>query len=126
MQLVRNKTDVAFVSYEIIAKQIAHVIAQLERDYCEPYQASNFGWFAICDHVDDLFKPLADCGFSIDERLDAERFEFLESKPQWCEILILLNDIEGVLIYVPIDIWRSYQQEKILYLPRVSPTNLDN
>ncbi len=73
----------------------------MEQQYDEPYQATLHGWFVICEEESDLSEPLPHLTFSLSDKLHLGEVEYVEKKQNWYEVYVLLNDNEGILIYVP-------------------------
>ncbi len=72
------------------------------------YQATLHGWFIICEDESDLSEPLANLTFSLSDKLHLGEVEYVEKKQNWYEVYVLLNDNEGILIYVPNDVFDNH------------------
>lgn len=101
MQYIKSLYDVEQVSDDSIRASISLHIHTLERQYDEPYQATLHGWFVICEDDNDLTEPFPQLSFSLSEKLSLGEVEFIEKKHDWYEVYIMLNDNEGILVYVP-------------------------
>lgn len=101
MKFIKTKAEVEGVADPQIAKSILNNMQSLEEQYQEPYQATQHGWFVICEYDQDLIQPFPHLSFSLAEKLNKGEVEFVEQKQQWYEAFILLNDNEGILVYVP-------------------------
>lgn len=108
MKCIKTKDDLLHLYNEAIKDSISNHMLTLEQQYDEPYQATLHGWFIICDYESDLSEPLAHLTFSLSEKLHLGEVEYVDKKEEWYEIYVLLNDIEGILIYVPNDILLNY------------------
>ena len=101
MKCIKTKDDLSHLENEAIKESISNHIATLEQQYDEPYQATLHGWFVICEEESDLSEPLPHLTFSLSDKLRLCEVEYLEKKDKWYEVYVLLNDNEGILIYVP-------------------------
>ncbi|EPT8466117.1 hypothetical protein ACVS4H_000832 [Acinetobacter baumannii] len=108
MKCIKTKDDLLHPGNEVIKESIANHILTLEQQYDEPYQATLHGWFIICEDESDLSEPLANLTFSLSEKLLLGEVEYVDKKENWYEIYILLNDNEGILVYVPSDIFDNH------------------
>ena len=52
---------------------------------------------------------LENLSFSLSEKLNMGEIEFVEKKKDWFEVYIMLNDNEGILVYVPKAIFEQHQ-----------------
>ena len=109
MKFIRSKVQIQNVQEQPIAQAILETIQMLEDQYEEPYQATQHGWFVVCECEQDLTDPFIDLTFSLAEKLHAGEVEFVEKKQDWYEAYIMLNDNEGILVYVPNMIFEQYQ-----------------
>lgn len=109
MKLIKSKSDIQKVHEQPIAHAILETMQILEHQYKEPYQATLHGWFVVCEDEQDLIQPFENLSFSLSEKLNMGEIEFVEKKKDWFEICILLNDNEGILIYVPKAIFEQHQ-----------------
>lgn len=101
MKCIKTKDDLSHLEDEAIKESISNHILTLEQQYDEPYQATLHGWFIICEDESDLSEPLANMTFSLSDKLHLSEVEYVEKKQNWYEVYVLLNDNEGILIYVP-------------------------
>ncbi|MDC4326514.1 hypothetical protein [Acinetobacter baumannii] len=101
MKCIKTKDDLSHLENEAIKESISNHIETLEQQYDEPYQATLHGWFIICAEESDLSEPLPHLTFSLSDKLRLGEVEYLEKKDKWYEVYVLLNDNEGILIYVP-------------------------
>ncbi len=108
MKCIKIKDDLSHLENEAIKESISKHILTLEQQYDEPYQATLHGWFIICEDESDLSEPLTNLTFSLSEKLHLGEVEYVDKKEEWYEIYILLNDNEGILVYVPNDILLNY------------------
>lgn len=113
MKFVQNKADISTVRERPIADAILDTMQMLENQYEEPYQATLHGWFVVCEHEQDLIQPFPHLTFSLAEKLNAGEVEFVEKKKDWYEAYILLNDNEGILVYVPKTIFEQHRFQVI-------------
>lgn len=113
MQSIKTSTDLIHITDHAIRESIASHMQTLAKQYAEPYQASLHGWFVVCEHDADLLQPFSGLTFSLAEKLQSGEVEFVDKKQDWYEVFILLNDNEGILIYVPIAILERHQQLEI-------------
>ena len=113
MQLIKSKADIQKVHEQPIAHAILETMQILEHQYEEPYQATLHGWFVICEDDNDLTEPFPQLSFSLSEKLSLGEVEFVEKKQDWYEVYIMLNDNEGILIYVPTDILERHKINQI-------------
>ena len=113
MQYIKNLSDLPQVSDNPIRASISFHIQILEHQYDEPYQATLHGWFVICEDDNDLTQPLPQLSFSLSEKLSLGEVEFVEKKQDWYEVYIMLNDNEGILIYVPTEILERHKINQI-------------
>ena len=109
MQIVRTRENLGNIHDEAIAHAISITMDELEEQYQEAYQATLHGWFVICECEQDLTGPFTDLTFSLAEKLHSGEVEFVEKKQNWYEVYIMLNDNEGILVYVPNIILEQYQ-----------------
>ena len=105
MQCIKSKTDLIGVNNPAMAASIANAISEMEQQYQDIYDATQYGWFVICEQEKDLIQLLPQLPFSVLEKVNNEEAEYIERLIDWYEVLIMLNDTEGVLVYVPIDLW---------------------
>lgn len=108
MQCIKSKTDLSGVNNSAIAASIANAISEMEQQYQDTYDVTQYGWFVICEQEKDLIQPLPQLPFSVVEKVNNEEAEYIERLNEWYEVLIMLNDTEGVLVYVPINLWPSH------------------
>jgi len=101
MKCIKTKDDLSHLEDEAIKESISNHILTLEQQYDEPYQATLHGWFIICEDESDLSKPLPHLTFSLSDKLHLGEVEYVEKKQNWYEVYVLLNDNEGILIYIP-------------------------
>ena len=113
MLYIKNLSDLPQVSDNSIRASISFHIQILEHQYDEPYQATLHGWFVVCEDEQDLIQPFENLSFSLSEKLNMGEIEFVEKKKDWFEIYIMLNDNEGILIYVPTDILERHKINQI-------------
>lgn len=113
MKFIRSKVQIQNVQEQPIAQAILETIQMLEDQYEEPYQATQHGWFVVCENDQDLIQPFPHLTFSLAEKLNAGEVEFVEKKPDWYEVYILLNDNEGILVYVPKAIFEQHKLQVI-------------
>lgn len=123
MYVIKSKAQLRQLPDFFIRNAIHSIIERLELDYGEPYDPNMYGWFVVCDSLDDLLKPLLNFRFSIAGRIENNDYEFLEKKPERHELLLMLNDIEGILVYIPDAIWQAYQNNKIGNSPNKTVSN---
>lgn len=107
MNIVKSKQDLGRVMDEAIRLAIASAIDRIEIEYQEDYQATQHGWFVVLEQTHELNEPIAGLSFSIIDKLNASEVEYIEKCPCACEVYITLNDTEGVLIYIPYQIYPS-------------------
>ncbi|UTO18348.1 hypothetical protein NGC85_10325 [Acinetobacter sp. Z1] len=105
MNIVKSKRDLEHVMNQAIRLAIASAIDRIEIEYQEDYQATQYGWFVVLEHTHELNVPIAGLPFSILDKLNASEVEYIEKCPYACEVYITLNDTEGVLIYIPYQIY---------------------
>ncbi len=113
MQSIKTSSELAQVIDCSIRESIALHMQTLAEQYAEPYQATLHGWFIVCEHDADLLTPFSGLTFSLTEKLQSGEVEFVDKKQDWYEVYILLNDNEGVLIYVPTTILERHQRTQI-------------
>ena len=101
MKCIKTKDDLLHLDNEAIRESISNHILTLEQQYDEPYQATLHGWFIICEDESDLSELLPHLTFSLSDKLHLGEVEYVEKKENWYEVYVLLNDNEGILIYVP-------------------------
>ena len=109
MKYIKSQSDLSQVSDDSIRASISLHIQTLEHQYDESYQATLHGWFVVCECEQDLTESFTDLTFSLAEKLHAGEVEFVEKKQDWYEAYIMLNDNEGILVYVPNMIFEQYQ-----------------
>ena len=109
MQYIKNQSDLPQVTDNSIRTSISIHMQTLERQYDEHYQATLHGWFVICEHDKDLTEPFPQLSFSLAEKLSLGEVEFVDKKSDWYEVYIMLNDNEGILIYVPTEILERHK-----------------
>lgn len=109
MQIVQRREHLGQIYDQAIADAISSTMDMLEAQYQETYQATLHGWFVVCEDEQDLIQPFENLSFSLSEKLNMGEIEFVEKKKDWFEICILLNDNEGILIYVPKAIFEQHQ-----------------
>lgn len=114
MQSIKTSSELSQIIDCSIRESITWHMQTLAEQYAEPYQASLHGWFVVCEHDFDLLTPISGLTFSLTEKLQSGEVEFVEKKQDWYEVYILLNDNEGVLIYVPTTILERHQCAQIL------------
>jgi len=113
MKFIQSKAEIQQIQEQLIAQAILETIQMLEEQYEEPYQATQHGWFVLCENDQDLIQPFQNLTFSLAEKLNAGEVEFVEKKKDWYEVYILLNDNEGILVYVPKAIFEQYKLKVI-------------
>ena len=107
MNIVKSKQYLAFVMNPALHLAISNTIDRIEIDYQEEYQATQHGLFVVLEHSHELSVPIAGLPFSILDKLNASEIEYIEKCPHAFEVYITLNDTEGVLIYIPYQIYSS-------------------
>ena len=113
MHYFKINSELAKVTNGSIRESITLHMQTLAEQYAEPYQASLHGWFVVCEHDADLLHPFSGLTFSLAEKLQSGEVEFVDKKQDWYEVFILLNDNEGILIYVPTSILERHQHAQI-------------
>ena len=113
MKYIKHRDDIKYVINREIALAISNTILRLEAQYEESYQATQHGWFIVCENAQELFQPLPNLSFSLYEKIKNGEAEYIEELSDWYEIYILLNDNEGILVYVPNMIFEQYQLNAI-------------
>ena len=113
MKYIKHRDDIKYVINREIALTISNTILRLEAQYEESYQATQHGWFIVCENAQELFQPLPNLSFSLYEKIKNGEAEYIEELSDWYEIYILLNDNEGILVYVPNMIFEQYQLNAI-------------
>lgn len=113
MQYIKSLSDLPQVSEDLMLASISLHIQTLERQYDEPYQATLHGWFVICEDDNDLTEPFPQLSFSLSEKLSLGEVEFVEKNHDWYEVYIMLNDNEGILVYVPTEILERHKINQI-------------
>lgn len=113
MQSIKTSSELSQVLDCSIRESIALHMQTLAEQYAEPYQASLHGWFVVCEYDFDLLAPISGLTFNLAEKLQSGEVEFVDKKQDWYEVYILLNDNEGVLIYVPTAILERHQHTQI-------------
>lgn len=113
MKHIKHRDDIKYVINREIALAISNTILRLEAQYEESYQATQHGWFIVCENAQELFQPLPNLSFSLYEKIKNGEAEYIEELSDWYEIYILLNDNEGILVYVPNMIFEQYQLNAI-------------
>ena len=113
MKHIKHRDDIKYVINREIALAISNTILRLEAQYEESYQATQHGWFIVCEQAPELFQPLPNLSFSLYEKIKNGEAEYIEELSDWYEIYILLNDNEGILVYVPNMIFEQYQLNAI-------------
>ena len=101
MKYIKHRDDIKYVINREIALTISNTILRLEAQYEESYQATQHGWFIVCEQGKVLFQPLPELSFSLYEKIKNGEAEYIEELSDWYEIYILLNDNEGVLVFIP-------------------------
>ena len=101
MQIVRTSENLELIHDKAIAHAISTTIDELEEQYQEAYQATQDGQFIVCEQGKELFQPLPELSFSLYEKIKNGEAEYIEELSDWYEIYILLNDNEGVLVFIP-------------------------
>ena len=109
MLYIKSQSDLQQVSDDSIRASISLHMQTLEHQYDEPYQATLHGWFVVCEDEQDLIQPFENLSFSLSEKLNMGEIEFVEKKKDWFEVYIMLNDNEGILVYVPKAIFEQHQ-----------------
>lgn len=107
MNIVKSKRDLEHVMNHDIRLAISNAIDRIEIEYQENYQATQHGWFVVLEHIHELSETIAGLSFSIIDKLNASEIEYVEKCPYACEVYITLNDTEGILIYIPDQIYPS-------------------
>ena len=113
MKHIKHRDDIKYVINREIALAISNTILRLEAQYEESYQATQHGWFIVCENAQELFQPLPNLSFSLYEKIKNGEAEYIEELSDRYEIYILLNDNEGILVYVPNMIFEQYQLNAI-------------
>lgn len=113
MQTIKSKAELAQVVNNTIRASIALHMQTLSQQYAEPYQATQHGWFIVCEDECDVLTPFLGLSFSLAEKLQSGEVEFVDKKQDWYEVYILLNDNEGILIYVPTSLLTQHQSLRI-------------
>lgn len=109
MKYIRSKADLELLPKSNISTAILSTMKTLEHSCQEPYQATLHGWFIICEQEADLCENLPNLTFSLSSKLDLGEVEYVDKKPDWYEVYIMLNDNEGVLVYIPHFILEQHQ-----------------
>ncbi|MBF7687699.1 hypothetical protein [Acinetobacter rathckeae] len=109
MKYIRSKADLKLLPKSDISVAILATMKSLEHSCQEPYQATLHGWFIICEQENDLSVDFPHLTFSLKDKLDLGEVEYVDKKPDWYEVYIMLNDNEGVLVFVPKMILEQYQ-----------------
>ncbi|MDY6468672.1 hypothetical protein SKM57_08800 [Acinetobacter faecalis] len=109
MQIVQRREHLGQIHEQAIADAISSTMDILEAQYQEAYQATLHGWFVVCEGEKDLTDPFTHLTFSLAEKLNTGEVEFVEKKQDWYEVYIMLNDNEGILVYVPNRLFLPYQ-----------------
>ena len=114
MKTIRQLADLAVLDdaillHSAIKLSIKSVIESLEQQYDMSYDATQFGWFLICESIGDLDHPLDRLSFSLCDKVHDGELEFVQQQADWYEVYIALNDNEGVLVYVPKSLLSPYQ-----------------
>ena len=113
MQTIKSKAELAQVVNNTIRASIALHMQTLSQQYAEPYQATQHGWFVVCEDECDVLTPFLGLSFSLAEKLQSGEVEFVDKKQDWYEVYILLNDNEGILIYVPTSLLTQHHSLRI-------------
>lgn len=113
MKYIKTLSDLTKITDNLIRASISLHIQKLEREYIEPYQATLHGWFVICEDDSDLIQTFPELSFSLSEKLSSGEVEFVDKKPDWYEVYIMLNDNEGILVYVPTEILERHKINQI-------------
>lgn len=113
MQYIKTLSDLSHVSDNSIRASISLHIQTLQTQYAEPYQATLHGWFIVCENDADLTVDFPQLCFSLSEKLSLGEVEFVEKKQEWYEVYIMLNDNEGILVYVPTEILQRHHFNQI-------------
>ncbi len=113
MKYVQTVVDLELITDRKIRSSIASHIQTLEQQYAEPYQATQHGWFVICESDSDLTELFPHLSFSLAEKLSLGEVEFVEKKSDWYEVYIMLNDNEGILVYVQTEILERHKINQI-------------
>lgn len=106
MKIIQKLADLVVLDdvtplHSAIKLSISSIIQSLEQQYETAYEATLYGWFLVCESVNDLTDPLAELSFSVYEKINNGEVEFIEQQTDWYEVYITINDTEGVLVYVP-------------------------
>ncbi|KOR12702.1 hypothetical protein ABW55_14345 [Acinetobacter sp. C15] len=106
MKIIQKLADLVVLDdvtplHSLIKLSISSIIQSLEQQYETAYEATLYGWFLVCESVNDLTDPLAELSFSVCEKINNGEVEFVEQQADWYEVYITINDTEGVLVYVP-------------------------
>ncbi|MBF7695117.1 hypothetical protein [Acinetobacter rathckeae] len=109
MKYIQSKADLKLLPKSDISTAILATMKSLEHSCQEPYQATLHGWFIICEQETDLSVDFPHLTFSLKDKLDLGEVEYVDKKPDWYEVYIMLNDNEGVLVFVPKMILEQYQ-----------------
>lgn len=109
MKYIKTPTELYQVANHFVSASIKLHMQTLEKQYAEPYQAILHGWFVVCEDDKDIVEPFHGLSFSLAEKLQLGEVEYVEKKQDWYEVYILLNDNEGILIYVPIEILERHK-----------------
>lgn len=101
MNVIRSLEAIAMLPSNAISIHIQRELDGLLTEFPQPYDPSVHGWFVVCESVNDLYAPLACLPFSILDILRAGTYDWLGQYPQHYEVLVMLNDNEGVMVYLP-------------------------
>lgn len=101
MKVIREVEAIAQLPQGQIRQHIESELEKLLAEFPQDYSPSVHGWFVVLDIVDDLYAPLDVLPYSLFSKLQDHSFEWLGKAKAHYEVLLIVDDNESVMVYVP-------------------------
>lgn len=104
MKVIRQLDAIAEVDNLAIRLDIEAELLKLLFDFNEAYAPSVHGWFIVLETVSDLYAPLGSLPYSLLDKLQANTYDWLGKTADYYQVLLIVNDNEGLMIYLPLSL----------------------
>lgn len=104
MKIIRDIAAVQGLVKDNIRLSIEKELETLLEDFPQTYDPSIHGWFIVLETVVDLYAPLGLLPYSLLDKLQANSYDWLGKTDDYYQVLLIINDNEGLMIYLPLSL----------------------
>jgi|GEM_PF-866658 len=104
MKIIRDIATVQSLVKDNIRLSIEQELESLLEEFPQAYNPCIHGWFIVLETVLDLYAPLGLLPYSLLDKLQANTYDWLGKTDDYYQVLLIINDNEGLMIYLPLSL----------------------